>query len=99
MERVFCRVAVLFIAALVGVEVRAQASDAIWQLDFENGRPLNCTLTFTRVERGDKGQPILVADTRGNKSDWHSCITLPRGLLKAGKDYVITLDYEVIERS
>jgi hypothetical protein len=40
-----------------------------------------------------------VADTRGNKNDWHSCITLPRGMLKAGKDYVVALDYEVIERS
>jgi hypothetical protein len=98
-KKMFCRVALLFIAALVAVELRAQASDAIWQLHFQNERPVNCALTFTRVERGDKGQPILVADTRGNKSEWHSCITLPRGLLKAGKDYLVTLEYEVIERS
>jgi hypothetical protein len=55
MEKMFCRVALLLIAALMGVVVRAQASDAIWQLDFQNGRPVNCTLTFTRVDRGDKG--------------------------------------------
>jgi hypothetical protein len=99
MKKMFCRVALIFIVALVGVEVRAQASDAIWQLDFQNGHPVNCTLAFTRVDRGDQGRPILVADTRGNKIDWHSCITLPKGLLKAGKDYLVTLDYQVIEKS
>jgi len=73
--------------------------DIIWRFHLNDGHPANCKLGFTRVTKDDKGQPNLEADSRRDETPWHSCITVPSGLLKAGEDYLITLDYEIIERS
>jgi hypothetical protein len=92
----------LFLITLLVVSSTISASateDVVWQLRFNGSHPLNCTLALTRVAKDEKGQTILESDSRRDKGVWHSCITLPKGLLKAGKEYVVTLDYEVIERS
>jgi hypothetical protein len=75
------------------------ANELIWQLRLQPGHPPNCTVALTRVARDSKGQLCLEADSRHDKSEWHSCIVLPQGLLKAGQDSVVTVDYEVIDRS
>jgi hypothetical protein len=77
----------------------AAADGVVWQLRLKDGRPINCSLAQTRVTKDKKGQTVLEADSREDKGVWHSCIILPKGLLKAGEDYVITFDYEVIERT
>ena len=92
----------LFLITLLVVSSTIPASvadDIVWQLRFNDGRPLNCVLAQTRVVKDGRGQTILESDTRRDKSVWHSCLTLPKGLLKAGKDYVVSIDYEVIDRS
>lgn len=92
----------LFLITLLVVSSTISASaadDVVWQLRFNDGQPLNCALALTRVAKDEKGQTILESDTSRDKSVWHSCLTLPKGLLKAGKDYVVILDYEVIGRS
>ena len=76
----------------------AQAADnSVWELRLKDGKPTNCQLAFTRVGQDEKDQLYLEADSRGDNNWWHSCITLPKGLLKAGEDYVVALDYEIIE--
>ena len=76
----------------------AQAADnSVWELRLKDGKPANCQLAFTRVGQDEKDQLYLEADSRGDNNWWHSCITLPKGLLKAGEDYVVALDYEIIE--
>src|SRR5271169_5496167 len=92
----------LIIAALsvfLPVRLAAGADGSVWQLRLQGGHPANCTLALTRVAKDDKGRPILEADSRRDKSEWHSCTTLPRGLLREGKEYVVALDYEIIERA
>jgi hypothetical protein len=89
---------ITFVALLIATAALA-ADDIVWQLPLGDGHVGGCQLQFTRFAKGDKGQLFLEADSRDDKGEWHSCITLPRGLLKAGNDYVITLDYEIIERS
>jgi hypothetical protein len=71
----------------------------IWQLNLKNGIAADYKLQFTRIVTDAKGQQSLEADTRNDKGEWHSCVTLPQGLLKSGQDYVVTVDYQVIERS
>jgi hypothetical protein len=93
------RCSVLTLAAVLFVISAQAAEDIVWQLRLSDGQAIDCALEFTRFAKGDKGQPFLEADSRGDKSEWHSCIIPPRGLIKAGKDYVIALDYEIIERS
>jgi len=78
--------------------VRA-ANDTVWQLQFKDGKPLNCQIAFARVVKDEKNQPVLEADTRNDRGEWHSCIVLPKGLLKSGQDYTVTLDYEILARS
>jgi hypothetical protein len=74
------------------------ADAIVWQLNLMKAPPTDYQLQFTRVARDDKGQPVLEADCRRDKGDWHSCITLPKGLLKAGEDYYVVLDYEIIDQ-
>jgi parallel beta helix pectate lyase-like protein len=89
------------IILLVGLlTIPALGKDTIvWQVRLSGNRPTNCALAMTRVVHGEKGQPVFEADSRRDQGEWHSCIILPKGLLEAGKDYVVALDYEVIERS
>jgi hypothetical protein len=72
--------------------------DIVWQLNTKTTPP-NYQLQFTRFVKDEKGQPVLEADTRRSKSEWNSCLSIPAGLLKAGKDYTITINYEVVDRS
>jgi hypothetical protein len=74
----------------------SDTNDIVWQLNLKDGHPTNCQLAFTRVTQDDKSSAGLEEDTRPDKGAWHSCIALPKGLLKAGKDYVVTLGYQVI---
>lgn len=74
------------------------AGDVVWQLNLMKSPP-NGQLQFSQVVKDAKGQPVLDADTRHVKSEWNSCLSIPAGLLKAGKEYVITVEYEVIDRS
>lgn len=71
-------------------------NDIVWQLNTKIA-PSNYQLQFTRLVKDEKGQPALEADTRRGKSEWNSCLSIPAGLLKAGKDYMITISYEVID--
>jgi len=87
-----------FMVLLFGISAFG-SDNVIWQLCLKGGHPTNCQLAFTRVTQDDKGNPALEEDTRPDKGSWHSCIVLPKGLLKAGIDYVLTLDYRVIEPS
>ena len=75
------------------------SNEIVWQLNLKKAPPADYQLLFTRVATDDKGQSVLEADSRRDNSEWHSCITLPKGLLKAGEDYFITLDYEIIDGS
>ena len=74
------------------------ANTVVWQLDVKKSPP-NCQLQFTTLVRDNKGQPVLEADTRHSKSEWNTCLSIPAGLLKAGKDYMITVNYEVVDRT
>jgi hypothetical protein len=71
--------------------------DTIWTLALKNGHANDCYAAFTQVAKDDKGQPCLEADSRRDKGTWHSCITLPTGLLKVGEDYLVTVDYQILE--
>jgi hypothetical protein len=86
---------------ILSTTARASAADpdnVIWTLLLHEGRLPNCILQFTHLAKDDCGQLCLDVDTRNNRSDWHSCITLPKGLLKAGQDYRVRVKYEVIDR-
>jgi len=91
--------AALIVAVFVGSGAAAVADDLVWQLRLQNGRPTDCWLGFTRAGQGAGNQPFLAADTRSAKGDWNACIVLPKGLLKVNQDYVVSLDYEVVDRS
>jgi hypothetical protein len=71
----------------------------VWELNLKNGRATNCQLSFARVVPIGAAGFCVEADSRHNDATWHSCIAVPAGLLRAGQDYVITLSYEIIERS
>src|SRR5215469_3990160 len=92
-------VAALIVAVLVGSGAAAVADDIVWQLRLQNGRPADCWLGSTQAGQGAGNQPFLAADTRSAKADWNACIVLPKGLLKVNQDYVVSLDYEVVDRS
>jgi hypothetical protein len=70
----------------------------VWQLDL-NKTPTDYSLQFAQIARDQKGQRFINTDSRRDKSEWHSCIMLPKGLLKAKKDYVVTVEYQVIDCS
>jgi hypothetical protein len=90
----------LFTFSLIFIATFARAAnDIVWQLQFKDGKPVNCQIAFTRVVRDEKNQPVLDADTRNERGEWHSCIILPKGLLKSGQDYIVTLDYDILARS
>lgn len=71
----------------------------VWQLDLKKFPPAGYQLQFTKPAKDSAGQPVLEADSRGNASSWHSCLVLPKGLLKAGEEYVAVLDYEIVDYS
>jgi hypothetical protein len=77
----------------------APPEGVVWELNLKNGRATNCQLSFARVVPIGAGGFCVEADSRHNDATWHSCIAVPAGLLRAGQDYVITLSYEIIERS
>ena len=94
----------LFLAVPAAVEQDADrltgnAGDVIWQLNLKNDQPTDYQLQFTRVVKDENKQSVLEADSRNDNGEWHSCITLPKGLLKTGESYFITLDYEIIDSS
>src|SRR5579859_3216150 len=68
----------------------------LWQLNIN--RP-NCQTSFTIPFTTPKGDRVLSADTRKSTDEWNSCLIIPAGVLKAGKNYTITIDYEVVDRS
>ncbi|HZY38268.1 MAG TPA: right-handed parallel beta-helix repeat-containing protein [Mucilaginibacter sp.] len=70
----------------------------IWQLNLKNNHPSGYSLQFAKITGDDKGRPCIEADSRRDNTTWHSCILLPGGLFKAGQDYVVSIDYEVIDR-
>ncbi|HZY38269.1 MAG TPA: hypothetical protein VFE53_16545 [Mucilaginibacter sp.] len=74
-------------------------NDTVWRINLKNDRPTNCGLQFTQITRDNKGGPILQADSRGDKSEWNGCVTIPKGILKAKEDYILTFDYEVVDRA
>jgi hypothetical protein len=76
----------------------APPEGAVWELSLVNGRATNCQLSFARVV-ARAGAFCVEADSRHDNATWHSCIFVPAGLLKAGEEFVITLSYEIIERS
>ena len=73
-------------------------NDVVWQLAFKNGHALSCDLAFARVAAATDGKPCVVADTRHDNTEWHTCIWVPPGPLKAGQQYCITVSYEIIDR-
>ena len=94
----------LFLAVPAAVEQDADrltgnAGDVIWQLNLKNDQPTDYQLQFTRVVKDENKQSVLEANSRNDNGEWHSCITLPKGLLKTGESYFITLDYEIIDSS
>jgi hypothetical protein len=83
---------IAFMALFSGDSALASdTNDIVWQLNLKDGHPTNCQLAFTRVTQDDKGSAGLEEDTRPDKGAWHSCIALPKGLLKAGKDFAPSL--------
>src|SRR6202012_5991193 len=50
-----------------------------------------------RVTKTESGAPCVDIDSRHDNGTWHTGIFIPAGLLKTGEDFVITVDYEVIE--
>jgi hypothetical protein len=84
--------------ALDSESVDAQSNDVVWQLAFKNGRPLNCNLAFAQIEAAGPGGLLVLADTRRDNTEWHTCILVPPGPLKAGQDYCITVSYEIVDR-
>ena len=87
---------VIFCASLA----KASADpEILWQLHPKDGHPADCKLTFTQVVQDSKSQPSFQSDCRMARGDWHSCVTTKPGLLKAGEDYVVTINYEIIDRS
>ena len=77
----------------------AQRDDTIWQLSLKNGRATNCQLSFARVMPIGNGAFCVQGDSRHDNTTWHSCIFVPPGLLEGGRDFAITVSYEIIERS
>ncbi|TDX00333.1 right-handed parallel beta-helix repeat-containing protein [Dinghuibacter silviterrae] len=83
------------LALLPVVHVRAQ-NNPVWQLRKD---PPNCQTAFTIPFTTPKGDRVLSADSRKSTAEWNSCLIIPAGLMKAGKEYTITIDYEVVDRS
>ena len=73
-------------------------NETIWELSLKNGRATNCNLSFARVVPNGPGKLSVEADSRQDKTTWHSCIFVPAGLLKSGQEYVITVNYEIVDR-
>ena len=84
------------LAFLLSVSYAAAQNMPVWQLSMD---PPNCQTTFTIPFTTPKGDRVLSADTRKSTNEWNSCLIIPAGLLKAGKEYTIAIDYEVVDRS
>jgi hypothetical protein len=94
--------ALALILLALGVHFRpaaGQPNDIIWQFPGPGGVVTNHTLAFARVVQDGNGRPLIEADSRNDKGEWHSVLTIPKGLLKAGDEYLITLDYEIVARA
>lgn len=96
-KRLWC-VAPLILCTFFFSPAAPGAGGVVWQLNLTK-TPRNYQLQSTHLVRDGKGQLVLEADTRHLKSEWNSCLSIPAGLLKTGKDYTITVDYQVIDRS
>ena len=84
------------LAFLLSMSYAAAQNTPVWQLRMN---PPNCQTTLTIPFTTPRGDRVLSADTRKSKDEWNSCLVIPAGLLKAGKEYTITIDYEVVDRS
>jgi|GEM_PF-557498 hypothetical protein len=84
------------LAFLLSLSHAAAQNMPVWQLRMD---PPNCQTTFTIPFTTPKGDRVLSADTRKSTNEWNSCLIIPAGLLKAGKEYTIAIDYEVVDRS
>ena len=71
----------------------------VWELKFAGGRALNGQLAFARVAPTPSGAFCVEADSRRDNATWHSCISVPPGLMRAGQAYVIAVQYEVVEHT
>ena len=92
-------VAVPWFFAQASESLAAPPDDTVWELTLKNGRASNGQLSFARVAPVGSGAFCVEADSRHDNTTWHSCIFVPAGLLKTGQNYVITVSYEIIERS
>lgn len=90
---------VLFYFAMPLPVAASDTGDVIWQFPAKGDAAGDYTLQFARVTKDNTGEPLIEADSGGDKVEWHSVIALPTGLLKGGEDYLIALDYEVVERT
>jgi hypothetical protein len=89
---------ILFSFCCTCARPKSDSGGVIWQFPVKDGTVADYALQLARVTKDNTGQPLIEADSRGDKTEWHSVIALPNGLLKAGEDYLITLDYDVVER-
>ncbi|MDQ0472693.1 right-handed parallel beta-helix repeat-containing protein [Labrys wisconsinensis] len=87
------------LAAGTSAGVAATPGDMVWTLTLKDGRATNCRLSQARVVTIRPGTACVEADSRRDAATWHSSIVVPAGLLRAGQDYVVTLGYEIVERS
>lgn len=83
---------------LASEDAAAQSNDTVWQLAFKNGRAVDCNLAFAHVAAASAGRLCVEADTRRDNTEWHTCILVPPGPLKAGQEYCITVSYEIVDR-
>jgi len=81
---------------LLSMSYAAAQNTPVWQLSMN---PPNCSTTFTIPFTTPRGDRVLSADTRKSADEWNSCLVIPAGLLKAGKEYTIAIDYEVVDRN
>ncbi|HEY9777243.1 MAG TPA: right-handed parallel beta-helix repeat-containing protein [Planktothrix sp.] len=91
-----------FIVATLVVLLSSSATfagdDVAWRLADKNGKATNCKVTFTRLAKDAKGVNCFNADTKQSHAPWNTCITIDPGVMKAGQDYVVKLDYQVFDR-
>ncbi len=93
-----CLTFVLMSLTFVATANAAVSGGSLWQLSLDDLHPHGCSINYMHQTRDEKGQPCFSADSRGSNGSWNSCIQIPKGLMQAGQEYVVTVNYEITDR-
>ena len=84
-------------SVFVSATLLAASDSTVWHLDLKGGFPTDCKFSLARIN-STTDKPSIDLDAVKEKDGFHSCITLKDVHLEVGKEYLVSVDYEVIDR-